>query len=198
VFDLFTQAERTPDRSQGGLGIGLALVKSLVALHGGSVRAASPGLNLGSEFVIVLPRVRARQQRAPASDEDAVPTVAGSLRILVVDDNIDAAQTLCLLLEMQGHTVLTEFDGESALHCARQERPAVMLLDIGLPDMDGYELARRLRTMPETRGAKLVALTGYGQAGDRERTRAAGFDYHLVKPASLSQVMEVLAEIAGD
>jgi PAS domain S-box-containing protein len=198
VFDLFTQAERTPDRSQGGLGIGLALVKSLVALHGGSVRAASPGLNLGSEFVIVLPRVRARQQRAPASDEDAVPTVAGSLRILVVDDNIDAAQTLCLLLEMQGHTVLTEFDGESALHCARQERPAVMLLDIGLPDMDGYELARRLRTMPETRGATLVALTGYGQAGDRERTRAAGFDYHLVKPASLSQVMEVLAEIAGD
>jgi signal transduction histidine kinase/CheY-like chemotaxis protein len=195
VFDLFTQAERTPDRSQGGLGIGLALVKSLVALHGGTVRAHSEGPQQGSEFVVSLPRLSAPPAAADdQADEGDAADVKAPLRIMVVDDNIDAAQTLAMLLEIQGHRVGVEYDAHSALRRAPHERPGVMLLDIGLPDMDGFELARRLRAMPEMSGTLLVALTGYGQAADRERTAEAGFDPHLVKPANLPQIMEILAD----
>jgi signal transduction histidine kinase/CheY-like chemotaxis protein len=199
IFDLFTQAERTPDRSQGGLGIGLALVKSLVTLHGGSVEAhsdtASDSPQRGSEFVVRLPRLA----EPPIEAVDAAETAAEAdpeapLRVLVVDDNVDAALMLATLLELQGHSVCVEHDGRNALRRARLQRPQVMLLDIGLPDMDGYELARQMRAMPETARAVLVALTGYGQGQDRLQAQKAGFNHHLVKPASMEQVGEILAQ----
>ena len=193
IFELFTQAERTPDRSQGGLGIGLALVKSLVALHGGTVDARSEAPGRGSAFEIRLPRLDTA--RAPAGD-DASETGAvrvEPLRVMVVDDNQDAAQMLAMLLEVQGHAVSVEYDGRGALQRARRELPQVMLLDIGLPDTDGYALARQLRAIPELQGATLVALTGYGQNEDRRLAEEAGFDHHLVKPADLAQVGEILA-----
>jgi signal transduction histidine kinase/ActR/RegA family two-component response regulator len=194
IFELFTQAERTPDRSQGGLGIGLALVKSLVALHGGSVQARSEGSGQGSDFVIRLPRLagpniaQADETRTAAQVDPEAP-----LRVLVVDDNIDASLMLSTLLELQGHSVCVEHDGRNALRRARLQRPQVLLLDIGLPDMDGYELARRMREMPETANAVLVALTGYGQGQDKKMAQEAGFNHHLVKPASMEQVGEILA-----
>jgi len=196
IFDLFTQAERTPDRSQGGLGIGLALVKSLVTLHGGTVHATSDGMGQGSEFCICLPR-----QAAPGEASDAEVLGGGvqapdGLRVMVVDDNVDAAQMLAALLEVQGHAVCVEYDARGALERARLERPDVLLLDIGLPDMDGYELARRLRGQPESAGATLVALTGYGQSQDRQEAEQAGFDHYLVKPADMDQVNDVLAGAA--
>jgi PAS domain S-box-containing protein len=197
IFDLFTQAERTPDRSQGGLGIGLALVKSLVALHGGSVHADSRGLGQGSEFSICLPRAVAQSaaaHRADGATSAAAAPAGDALRVMVVDDNADAAQMLAALLEVQGHAVSVEYDGHGALARARQERPDVLLLDIGLPDMDGYELARRLRAQPESAGATLVALTGYGQQQDRNDAHHAGFDHYLVKPADLNAVNNVLAQ----
>ncbi|MFC0253568.1 hybrid sensor histidine kinase/response regulator [Massilia consociata] len=194
IFDLFTQAERTPDRSQGGLGIGLALVKSLVALHGGSVAAYSDGLNRGSEFDVRLP-LHLRQD-APAAPAEGEPALApGAVRVLVVDDNVDAAQMLATLLEAHGHAVTVEYDGKGALERALRERPQAMLLDIGLPDMDGHELARQLRGSPETAGATLIALTGYGQAEDRQRAREAGFNHHLVKPADLGQLLDILGQV---
>ncbi|MGX4642225.1 hybrid sensor histidine kinase/response regulator [Massilia sp. SYSU DXS3249] len=193
IFELFTQAERTPDRSQGGLGIGLALVKSLVALHGGTVDARSEAPGRGSEFEIRLPRI---DTVAPGSDGAAgsgSATEVAPLRVMVVDDNQDAAQMLATLLEVQGHAVSVEYDGRGALARARREQPQVMLLDIGLPDTDGYALARQLRALPELHGITLVALTGYGQNEDRRRAEEAGFDHHLVKPADLEQVSQILA-----
>jgi len=197
IFDLFTQAERTPDRSQGGLGIGLALVKSLVMLHGGTVdaRAAPPGQR-GSEFEVCLPRLAGETGAPAAAPEDAgqAPRQA-QLRVLVVDDNRDAAELLGSVLEVMGHAVSVEYDGHGALERARCERPQVVLLDIGLPDTDGYELARRLRAIPELQASVLVALTGYGQPEDRRQAEQAGFDHHLVKPADLGQVADILAEV---
>jgi len=193
IFDLFTQAERTPDRSQGGLGIGLALVKSLVALHGGRVAAYSEGPNKGSEFLIRLPLLQCAPGEQEAAHEERPHD--GPVRVLVVDDNADAAQMLATLLEAHGHSVSVEYDGTSGLARALRERPEVMLLDIGLPDMDGHELARRLRASPDTANATLIALTGYGQSEDRERARQAGFDRHLVKPADLSELLRILAEV---
>jgi signal transduction histidine kinase/CheY-like chemotaxis protein len=196
IFDLFTQAERTPDRSQGGLGIGLALVKSLIALHGGTVHASSDGLGKGSEFSICLPRLAAPSYAPGDAVSSAGQQAQDALRVMVVDDNVDAAQMLAALLEVQGHAVCVEYDGRGALERARRERPDVLLLDIGLPDMDGYELARCLRGQPESAGATLVALTGYGQSQDRKEAEQAGFDHYLVKPADMDQVNDVLAEAA--
>jgi CheY-like chemotaxis protein/anti-sigma regulatory factor (Ser/Thr protein kinase) len=195
IFELFTQAERTPDRSQGGLGIGLALVKSLVALHGGSVDARSEAPGRGSEFEIRLPRLDASAPLPVAVGGDTAAARAQPLRVIVVDDNQDAAQMLATLLEVQGHAVSVEYDGRGALLRARIERPQVMLLDIGLPDTDGYALARQLRAIPELRGVVLVALTGYGQNEDRRLAEEAGFDHHLVKPADLAQVSSILASV---
>jgi PAS domain S-box-containing protein len=195
IFDLFTQAERTPDRSQGGLGIGLALVKSLVALHGGRVAASSGGANQGSEFVVRLPLLEGAP--APLDAQHTRLPAAGPVRVLVVDDNADAAHMLATLLEAHGHLVSVEHDGSSGFARAQLERPQAMLLDIGLPDMDGHELARRLRGCPETAGATLIALTGYGQREDRERALAAGFDRHMVKPADLSELLDILARVRG-
>ena len=194
IFDLFTQAERTPDRSQGGLGLGLALVKSLVLLHGGRVDALSDGLGEGSEFVVYLPLLEPVVE-VPAPAPAASVTDASGLRVLVVDDNVDAAEMLATLLEMNGYEVRVEFDGASALATALREPPTVALLDIGLPDMDGHELARRLRAQPATAGAVLVALTGYGQAEDQQRAHDAGFDHHMVKPADLDRLLTLLASI---
>ncbi len=196
IFDLFTQAERTPDRSQGGLGIGLALVKSLIMLHGGTVdaRAAS---GRGSEFEICVPRLADNADTnaaAPAGEAQGAPRQAG-LRVLVVDDNRDAAELLGSVLEVLGHTVAVEYDGRGALARAHRERPQVMLLDIGLPDTDGYALARQMRAIPEVRGAVLVALTGYGQPEDLRQADDAGFDHHLVKPADLGRVTDILAQV---
>jgi PAS domain S-box-containing protein len=196
VFDLFTQGERSPDRSQGGLGLGLALVKSLVELHGGSVAARSAGRGSGSTFNVRLPRV-ASPARGQSESRDEVAAVGEGKLLMIVDDNVDAAEMLTLLLESSGHRVLVAHSAEAALAMIGQAPPTALFLDIGLPDMDGYELARRLRQLPQTAGALLVAVTGYGHSSDRERAFQAGFDHHLVKPVRLNSVLEVLAAVDG-
>ncbi|MBK4737244.1 response regulator [Noviherbaspirillum sp. DKR-6] len=195
VFDLFTQAERSPDRSQGGLGLGLALVKSLVELHGGRAVAHSDGVGRGSRFSITLPALDA-SLAAPgeaASPSSGTSEASGqALSVLVVDDNADAAQMLELLLESAGHRVAVEHGATSALRRAQRETPQVCLLDIGLPGMDGHELARRLRALPGMEDAMLIALTGYGQERDRDESRAAGFDHHFVKPVDSIALLRLL------
>jgi len=193
VFDLFAQAERSVDRASGGLGLGLALVKNLVELHGGTVACDSPGLGKGSRFTICLPRLAQPQAAVQDSAVVAGRDTPGALRILVVDDNEDAADALAMLLEVSGHEVMVEHSSRRALARAAEVHPDVCLLDIGLPDMDGTELARHLRMRPETADALLVAVTGYGQESDRARTREAGFDHHLVKPVDLDRLQAVLA-----
>ncbi len=192
AFDMFVQGERTPDRSLGGLGIGLALVRSLAELHGGSVGVASAGQGMGAIFTVRLPQLDA----APAA-LDAAPGQArdaGGLRVLVVDDNVDAAQILAMYVSAQGHQVAVEHEPEAALALAPDFAPEVCLLDIGLPGMDGHELARRLRRLPSTRNALLVAVTGYGQEQDRLNSAQAGFDHHLVKPVDMAALEEILRE----
>ena len=196
AFDLFAQAERSSDRASGGLGLGLALVKSLVELHGGTVGCASPGIGMGSTFVVSLPSLDAEQGGERPRDQGAAAHgLPGALRILVVDDNVDAATMLAMVLEAAGHGVLVEHTPERALRRAREAAPQVCLLDIGLPGMDGTELARRLRAQPETAGAVLVAVTGYGQDSDRDRALEAGFDHHLVKPIDTAGLEALLARI---
>jgi signal transduction histidine kinase/DNA-binding response OmpR family regulator len=185
VFELFEQGKRALDRTQGGLGVGLTLVQRLVGLHGGEVRASSEGPGRGACFQVRLPCVEEVQPRAGEHverDDDPIPTAAVARRILVVDDNADVAETTSMLLALSGHQVRSARDGPQALACAEEFEPEVVLLDIGLPQMDGYEVARRLRALPQTQSALLIALTGYGQQGDRARGKAAGFDGHLLKP----------------
>ncbi|MEO8038560.1 MAG: ATP-binding protein [Betaproteobacteria bacterium] len=189
VFDLFVQGDRTLDRAQGGLGIGLSVVKRLVEMHGGRVSVASSGAGTGSTFEIRLPLIEASD--AP-SIAPAAPAFA-SRRILVVDDNQDAADSLAMILAMEGHEVDTVYTPQDALARVPTFQPDVALLDIGLPGMSGYELARRLRALPEAAKIRLIALTGYGQAEDREHSRAAGFDGHIVKPAELQALQQVIA-----
>ena len=190
IFDLFTQEERSLDRSHGGLGIGLTLVKRLVEMHGGSVEAFSDGAGCGSTFVVTIPILTS------AVEPVAPPTRAQSARlgkVLVVDDNVDAAHALAGLLEIAGHEVFLAHDGPAALEAARRVRPDSVLLDIGLPGMDGYEVARSLRADSTLNQTRLIALTGYGQENDRHRSRSAGFDYHLVKPVDMSVLENLLA-----
>jgi CheY-like chemotaxis protein/anti-sigma regulatory factor (Ser/Thr protein kinase) len=194
VFDLFTQGERSPDRAQGGLGLGLALVKSLAERHGGSVSAHSAGAGAGSTFTVRLPLAHGVLAE-PDSECAAASYPPGGQRILVVDDNADAADTLSLFLESMGHKVRVAFDGAAALKMAADDPPRVLLLDIGLPDMDGYALARRLRALPQNARAVFIALTGYGQPEDRERARAAGFDHHLTKPVDAAELARLLARL---
>jgi CheY-like chemotaxis protein/anti-sigma regulatory factor (Ser/Thr protein kinase) len=202
VFDLFTQGERSVDRSQGGLGLGLALVKNLVELHGGTVGCTSPGLGRGSTFEVALPLMEGTARAAPASGgtgrSDAKGRARRPLRLLVVDDNVDAAATLGMLLEACGYLVDVEHDSHRALERARQQRPDVALLDIGLPDMDGNELARRLRADAQTGAIVLVAVTGYGQEQDRRAAFEAGFDHHLVKPVDMDELAGLLAGIEAE
>ncbi|WP_313167604.1 hybrid sensor histidine kinase/response regulator [Massilia oculi] len=194
AFEMFVQGERTPDRTQGGLGIGLALVRSLVQLHGGSVAVESPGQGQGSTFTVTLPRCAERRVGAPGAGFDAATaTSAPALKVMVVDDNVDAAQVLAMYVGAAGHEVAVEHDPFAALARAGTFAPDACLLDIGLPGMDGHELARRLRARPATSGALLVAVTGYGQAQDREASRNAGFDHHLVKPVDMGELERILA-----
>jgi CheY-like chemotaxis protein/two-component sensor histidine kinase len=197
AFELFAQAERTPDRSTGGLGLGLALVKSLVELHGGSVSCSSQGLGHGSTFEIRLPcLVPAAAEQAAPEREPEVDEVK-PLRILIVDDNVDAADMMAMLLESAGHEVAVEHGPGEALVRARAQRSQVCLVDIGLPGMDGYAVVRRLREQAETAGAMLVAVPGYGQEEDRRRSREAGFDHHLVKPVDQQALYEILASVGS-
>ncbi|WP_255440184.1 PAS domain-containing hybrid sensor histidine kinase/response regulator [Caenimonas sedimenti] len=193
VFELFTQAQRAPDRSQGGLGIGLALVKSLVQLHGGEVKVDSQGLGQGSVFTVTLPLVADAVPQAPQPAERG-PASSRGLRIMVVDDNADAADTLAALLEIEGHDVRTAGDATAALEIAHGFAADVLILDIGLPGIDGYQLARLLRK--QFAAATFIALTGYGQDKDRELSRQAGFDLHLVKPLDPRLLQAALRGVA--
>jgi CheY-like chemotaxis protein len=188
IFELFAQERQEIDRSDGGLGLGLAIVKSLMRAHGGSVEAHSDGKNRGARFIIRIPLAAraaeeagtiARTARAPVS-----PAVPG-LRILVVDDNADAARLLADSLQALGHLAIAAFDGPNALERAAAFHPDVVLLDLGLPVMDGFEVAQRIKVLPESEGLEVVAITGYGQEIDRQRTRESGFDEHMVKPVRL-------------
>jgi signal transduction histidine kinase len=193
VFDLFTQADHSLARTQGGLGLGLTLVKRLVEMHGGRVEVRSEGPGRGSEFLVHLPR-----QPMPAQAELrtlALNQASGSekpVRVLVVDDNYDAAESLAFLLSLEGHTVDVAYDGVSALSEAAKFQPQVVLLDIGMPGMDGYQVAQELRADESTRSMTIIALTGYGQPDDRERASAAGFDDHLTKPVDTELLKEIL------
>ncbi len=191
VFELFVQAERSLDRSQGGLGIGLSLVKSLVELHGGRVEAASAGVGRGSRFTVSVPLAAPEATAEPAKLRSPP---ARQRRVLVVDDNVDAASSLRMLLELEGHEVQVVHDGRQAIDAARAFAPNAVLLDIGLPGLDGYEVARRLRAEPMTRACLLIAITGYGQSDDHARSEAAGFDSHLVKPVEPDRVLALIDE----
>lgn len=191
VFEMFTQVDRSLGRAQGGLGIGLALVRRLVKLHGGSIDAHSRGVGQGSRFVVRLPLPRCT---APLREQPALRHCdAKDRRVLVVDDNHDAADSLGILLRKLGTDVRVVHDGEAALAALETYRPAVVLLDLGMPGMDGFEVARRIREHPEFRDVLLIALTGWGQVEDRFRTQHAGFDHHLTKPADLRVLQEILA-----
>ena len=193
VFEMFAQVNRTLDRAQGGLGIGLALVRRLVDMHGGTITAASPGPGRGSTFTLRLPLAGAVEVSArPPVGDAAAP---GGLRVLVVDDNRDAAESLSLMLELGGHDVRSAHDGPAALEVVRGFVPEVVFLDIGMPGMDGYAVARRLRVDPSLAGAVLVALTGWGSEEDKRRAGEAGFDHHLTKPVAAWEVIEVLARL---
>jgi len=198
IFDTFVQHQQSSDRSSGGLGLGLAIVRSLVRLHGGEVAAASEGLGHGSVFTVTLPLMEGAELRAlngprVAPAPQAGPPASDEGRILVVDDNPDAAETLADTLRELGYEVQVANDGPRAIELARQFRPDVALLDIGLPVMDGYELAERLQALRELEhGIRLIAVTGYGQEGDRRRSQAAGFHAHLVKPVNLDTLQAEL------
>jgi signal transduction histidine kinase len=218
VFELFTQLDRTDGRTQGGLGIGLALVQRLVQMHGGEVSAASDGPGSGSEFVIRLPLLRAEAepvgaQREPAAEpagrsKSEMAAVVAPLvtaqaarlarRILIADDNNDALESLATLLQLSGHEVYTATNGGTALQSAEHHLPEVALLDIGMPMLDGYEVAKRIRAQPWGQRITLVALTGWGQDSDRRRSREAGFDSHLVKPLDLETLIDLLARLPAE
>jgi PAS domain S-box-containing protein len=193
LFQLFYQVDRTIDRAEGGLGIGLALVKSLVAMHGGEVWTYSEGRGKGSEFVIRLPCLRTSTV-TPASCQTGAKPDEGPLRILVVDDNRDAAQSLSMLLTSEGHAVRLAYDGYTALEVALAERPQIMLLDIGLPGMDGYAVARALRQDPALKRMQLIALSGYGRQGDHEQAKRAGFNGYLTKPVDFDELQGALTQ----
>ncbi len=196
VFELFTQAERSSDRSAGGLGLGLALVRSLVELHGGKACCASAGLGRGSVFTVSLPLLAADDEPSDVAPAVRQPVAAvRPLLVMIVDDNVDAALTLAMFLEELGHRVIVEHGSRIALERARIEQPDVCLLDIGLPEIDGNELARQLRGQSETAAATLIAVTGYGQERDRRNSLAAGFDEHMVKPLDIDRLEALLTAV---
>jgi CheY-like chemotaxis protein len=192
VFDMFTQGDRTIERRRGGLGIGLTLTRSVVEMHGGSIEAHSAGVGQGSEFVMRLPAVSKPPPPAPEHDAPS-PEMRPRKRILVVDDNYDQAKTMNMLLSLMGHEICLAHDGPGAIEAAISFQPDVALIDIGLPGMNGYDVARRLREMPQFQDTVLVAQTGWGQEEDRLRSIEAGFDHHVVKPANLDLLQEIIA-----
>jgi CheY-like chemotaxis protein len=198
IFELFVQVDHASTKAQGGLGIGLTLVKNLVEMHDGTVEAHSEGLGKGTEFVVRLPIAAQLAPEADSgkSDESAEPPVVPSgHRLLVVDDNQDAAISLAMLLRLQGHEVRVAHSGAAALELMKVFTPDVVFLDIGMPGMDGYEVARRIREQPGLGKVVLAALTGWGQQEDRRRTAQAGFDHHLVKPPEPELVANLLAAL---
>jgi CheY-like chemotaxis protein len=188
------QGDQPPDRSQGGLGIGLTLVRSLVQLHGGSVEALSDGPGKGSEFIVRLP-ASAREAPRVEPISPPPPLQGQRRRVLVVDDDVDAAEMLSQALQAAGHDVRHVHDGTSALLMAAQFQPDVVLLDLGLPGMDGLEVARRLRAFPQLAAVRIVALTGLGQREDRNRSAAVGIESHLVKPVDVDTVMNAIGAV---
>lgn len=194
IFEMFTQVNRTLDRAQGGLGIGLALARQLVQMHGGTIAVESPGPGQGSTFTVRLP---AAVQAPPPPPEPVHPAGTTPLRVLVVDDNMDAAESLAMLLELEGHETRTAFSGLDALSAAASFAPHLVFLDIGMPRMSGYEVATRFRADPALAPAVLVALTGWGSQDDKHRAKEAGFDFHLTKPVDAAAVDEILEAARG-
>jgi CheY-like chemotaxis protein/two-component sensor histidine kinase len=194
LFEMFSQAERSLERSQGGLGIGLTLVKRLVEMHEGRVEARSEGLGKGAEFIVRLPVVVGIPEAHPshASDQSALQS---SHRILIVDDNRDSADSLAMLLGIMGNETRTAYDGQKGVEVAAEFQPNVILLDIGLPKLNGYEACRRIRKQPWGNSAVIIAVTGWGQEEDRRRSTEAGFNYHMVKPVDPQGLMKLLAEL---
>lgn len=191
VFEMFMQVDRHADRAQGGLGIGLTLVKRLTEMHGGSVQAHSEGAGRGSDFVVRLP-LAVQGRKGAQKPQNSTPSFLPSRRALVVDDNRDSAESMGMLLKLLGADVQVVFSGQDALEAMASYKPAVVLLDIGMPGLDGYEVARRIRQQPEYKDVMLIALTGWGQEEDRRRSQSAGFDHHLIKPADLNALRSLL------
>lgn len=195
IFDLFVQGDQSTTKSQGGLGVGLTLVRNLIEMHGGTIEAFSAGAGQGSEFVVHLPMLSEATHNPAKSDPDLrVPTPPSPMRLLVVDDNMDAANSLSTLLTLQGHEVKVVYSGSEALDVVTSFLPHIVLLDIGMPFMDGYEVSRRLRRMPGLESTVLVALTGWGQDDDRRKSAEVGFDHHLMKPLEMSVLQAILAD----
>jgi signal transduction histidine kinase/CheY-like chemotaxis protein len=197
VFELFAQGERSLARSLGGLGVGLTLVQRLVELHQGQVSVRSDGAGRGAEFTIVLPCISEVLPEQVSTQAPGVELPSEGMRVLVVDDNIDAAESIAVLLRLEGHEVKTVNDGAQALACSQVFAPRAVVLDIGLPGMDGYELARRLRALPQTKDALFIALTGYGQREDRALALDAGFQHHFIKPADPRAIHAVINDEKG-
>jgi CheY-like chemotaxis protein len=198
VFETFYQVDRSLERAHGGLGIGLSLVQRIVQLHGGQVEARSQGSGMGSEFVIRLPLTEKPASTAARKETAAVPkTGQTARRILVVDDNRDSADSLAMVLRLMGHDVETAYDGMTAVEAAAQRRPDVVLLDLGMPRMNGYDTCRRIREQDWGREMVVIAQTGWGQEEDRSRTEQAGFNGHLTKPPDLALLTRMLSEVAA-
>lgn len=195
VFEMFTQLDPSLSKSQGGLGIGLMLVKQLLDLHGGSIEARSDGVGKGAEFIVRMPVAPAPGAApSPANDEEQIEEAPACCRVLIADDNRDAAESMSMLLQMMGHEVRTAYDGIHALKVAEEFRPHLVLLDIGMPLMNGYETARRIREQPWGQKMRLVAITGWGQEADKRQAVQAGFDRHFTKPVHPSEVIKLIAE----
>ena len=193
IFDYFTQADRSLDRSKGGMGIGLSLVKRLVELHGGRVEVSST-VGQGSDFVVMLPLAAPNSQRMPSSGKETKAVSPSALRVLIVDDNEDGAQTLGMLLLRFGYEALTVHDGPTSIEAALDYRPDVILLDLGLPGMNGFEVAKKLRLQPEFKDVLIVAMTGYGHENDRQKSLDAGINHHLIKPSDFGKLQQILDE----
>ncbi len=195
VFDMFIQGDRSLEKGQGGLGVGLGIVKQLVEMHQGRVEAHSEGPGLGSEFIIRLPVASAPAPEEPSNDKHQKPVKASRHRILVVDDNVDAARLLGMLLKMLGHETRIAHDGLEGVKAAEVFRPDVILLDLGMPKLNGYDACRRIREHSWGQGMFIVALTGWGQEEDKTRSREAGFDHHLVKPVEREILENLFADV---